>query len=123
MPDKGVSLDLNDFRKRSISDISYDLSFDVPAGKAAPIEGKVTINFNLSDVSQPVVFDFKGKEVKAVRSNNKEIEYEYANEHIIIDPVPGQNSITIDFIAGDLSLNRNEKFLYTLFVPDRASTC
>ncbi|MDZ7646605.1 MAG: M1 family aminopeptidase [Cytophagales bacterium] len=31
--------------------------------------------------------------------------------------------MTIDFIAGDLSLNRNDDYLYTLFVPDRAATC
>jgi aminopeptidase N len=32
------------------------------------------------------------------------------------------NRVEIGFRAGDLSLNRNDEYLYTLFVPDRAST-
>jgi len=56
---------------------------------------------------------------------DKEIDYIFTNEHIIIPKEhlkEGYNSISIDFIAGDLSLNRNDEFLYTLFVPDRART-
>ena len=34
----------------------------------------------------------------------------------------GKNELSIAFTAGDQSLNRNEDFLYTLLVPDRAST-
>ena len=33
-----------------------------------------------------------------------------------------QNEVSVDFLAGDLSLNRNDEYLYTLFVPDRAHT-
>jgi aminopeptidase N len=123
LPEKGVSLALNDFRKQSISNISYDLVFEIPDRKADPIEGKVTVNFTLSDDSQPVIFDYKGNEVKGVWSGSNAIDYENDNEHIAIAAKKGNNSITIEFIAGDLSLNRNETFLYTLFVPDRASTC
>ena len=32
----------------------------------------------------------------------------------------GENSLTLDFNAGDAPLNRNDDFLYTLFVPARA---
>ena len=32
----------------------------------------------------------------------------------------GPNELTIEFIAGDEALNRNDEFLYTLFVPARA---
>jgi aminopeptidase N len=123
LPDKGVSLALNDYRKKSISDIEYKISLNIPEGKSAPIEGRETIEFNLSDVSQPLVIDFNtdSSKVKSVS-----VPYDYKNEHIIIHPDnlhEGKNSITIEFIAGDLSLNRNEDYLYTLFVPDRASTC
>lgn len=122
-PDKGVSLSLNDLRKKSISDVSYVLSFDIPEGKTAPIKGKVDIGFDLSDLSEPLIIDFNTDSSKVLSVSTP---YEYRNEHIIIDPAnlqKGKNSITIDFIAGDLSLNRNEDYLYTLFVPDRASTC
>ena len=32
----------------------------------------------------------------------------------------GENTIAIEFTAGDEALNRNDDFLYTLFVPARA---
>src|SRR5262249_35617615 len=54
------------------------------------------------------------------------VPYSFRNGHIIIDPEyldKGDNVIDIEFVAGDLSLNRNEDYLYTLLVPDRASTC
>jgi aminopeptidase N len=128
LPDKGVSLALNDFRKSSISDIVYTLWFDIPEGKSAAIEAKTTIEFNLSNITQPLVLDFNvdSARIGSVTSGDEEIAYEHKNEHIIINPEylhNGKNSISIEFTAGDQSLNRNEKYLYTLFVPDRASTC
>lgn len=122
-PERGVSLALNDWRKGTISQIAYDLWFDIPSKKNEPINGRSTITFVLSDLSQPVVLDFNVDSSKIVGVSTP---YSYANQHIIIDPddlQKGKNSITIEFIAGDLSLNRNDEYLYTLFVPDRASTC
>ncbi|MFB1039843.1 MAG: peptidase M1, partial [Polaribacter sp.] len=49
----------------------------------------------------------------------------HQKEHIILDKkllTLGSNSVELFFIAGEKSLNRNEDFLYTLLVPDRAST-
>ena len=34
----------------------------------------------------------------------------------------GKNEVHIRFTAGDQSLNRNDEYLYTLLVPDRART-
>ena len=36
--------------------------------------------------------------------------------------VIGSNKIEVEFIAGEMSLNRNDDYLYTLLVPDRART-
>ena len=47
------------------------------------------------------------------------------NEHIVIPAAltrAGENTVDIVFTAGDQSLNRNDEFLYTLLVPDRART-
>jgi len=47
------------------------------------------------------------------------------NGHIVIDRSllsKSYNRVEVGFRAGDLSLNRNDEYLYTLFVPDRAST-
>ena len=58
-------------------------------------------------------------------TNGQKIAYKFSNEHLII-PVSalktGEQSFTIHFRAGEQSLNRNKEFLYTLFVPARAST-
>jgi aminopeptidase N len=57
--------------------------------------------------------------------NDKRVRIEYVNEHILIDASQlkeGANEVTLFFRAGDLSLNRNNDFLYTLLVPDRART-
>ena len=47
----------------------------------------------------------------------------FVNGHIVIPAKAtraGANRIEIEFIAGDDALNRNDEFLYTLFVPSRA---
>ncbi len=119
----GVSLELAQHRKAAISEINYNLSFDIPAEKSSPIEGRAVISFNLSRTDD-VVLDFKEKQenILSVNSGNGG-EYRFENGHIVIPALQtGSNEVTIEFITGDLSLNRNEEFLYTLFVPDRAST-
>ena len=57
--------------------------------------------------------------------NGQIVDIQHELEHLLIPQkylVIGRNQITIDFIAGDLSLNRNDDYLYTLLVPDRART-
>ena len=46
------------------------------------------------------------------------------NQHIVIGRdalLEGENKIEFEFLAGEESLNRQEEFLYSLFVPARAS--
>jgi len=123
LPDQGVSLALNDARKASLSDVNYHLHFNIPDKKDKPIVAWEIINFNLKDVSNPLVLDFS---VDSTHLISVSVPYTFRNQHIIIDPedlTKGEMSIKIEFIAGDLSLNRNDEYLYSLFVPDRASTC
>lgn len=123
----GVSWDLAQYRKRIISDVRYGLSFSIPAAKNERINSVESIHFALSDASQPVVLDFRAapEDVLRVHVFNDPVDYEVANGHIIVPARAfenGQNLIQIEFLAGDLSLNRNPDFLYTLLVPDRAAT-
>ncbi|WP_035646005.1 M1 family aminopeptidase [Flavobacterium sp. ASV13] len=125
--ENGVSEQLAQFRKKQISDVQYELSFEIPNKKIEEINSALTVNLNLSDVRQPLVFDFKEKSqnIKSVSANGKNIAIIHENGHIVIPAenlILGKNAITISFIAGNLSLNRNDDFLYTLLVPDRAST-
>lgn len=128
IPDKGVSFQLNEYRKQTIQHITYTIELDIPAVKSEVINGKNKLSFTLSSIDKPLVIDFNVESslVKSVKSNDKDIPYQFLNEHIVINPEylkKGLNEIDVEFTAGNLSLNRNDNYLYTLFVPDRASTC
>jgi len=125
--ENGVSEQLARFRKQQISEVKYGLSFEIPNQKNQDINAQLTLNLNLSNLSQPLILDFKEKtsNVKSVSANGKNIAIVHENGHVVIDAktlVLGKNIVSISFIAGNLSLNRNDDFLYTLLVPDRAST-
>ncbi|MBL7875813.1 MAG: peptidase M1, partial [Cyclobacteriaceae bacterium] len=127
-PDKGVSFELNEQRRQALSNISYQLQLDIPADKRSPIKGRVVISATISSLSDNLSIDFNedASNLSKVKVDDAEIPFVFLNEHIVIEAKHlkmGMNTIAIDFIAGDLSLNRNEDYLYTLFVPDRAATC
>lgn len=124
--DVGVSKELAQWRKQTIENLKYRLSFVVPEEKSISVAGEVTIGFELEH-SQEVVLDFRNAadNLKHVVVNGEVSNYTFKNEHIIIpqDELKiGQNEVNIQFIAGNQSLNRNDEFLYTLLVPDRART-
>jgi len=125
--ENGVSEQLAQFRKRQISDVTYNLSFEIPKQKIENINAQLILNLTLSDLGQSVYLDFKEKSqnIKSVSANGKQIAIIHEKGHIAIPAeslISGKNTIAISFIAGNLSLNRNDDFLYTLLVPDRAST-
>ncbi|WP_347173630.1 M1 family metallopeptidase [Polaribacter uvawellassae] len=125
--EKGISLELATYRKQQVSNVKYQLKFDIPKTKAEAIPSQLKITATISDLKYDLILDFNEKKsnIKAIRVNGKGTEIKHENEHIIISKnylSQGENNIEIDFIAGELSLNRNDEFLYTLLVPDRAST-
>lgn len=125
--ESGVSKSLSEYRKKVISKINYKVSFTIPDSLDQPIEASETITLELKEIKLPLHLDFKGKaeQLKELIVNGKKIAIDYANEHIVILSPHlqiGKNTIIIDFTAGDMSLNRNEEYLYTLLVPDRTRT-
>ncbi|MDZ7646604.1 MAG: hypothetical protein U5K54_05160 [Cytophagales bacterium] len=46
-PDKGVSFELNEQRKQTLSEVSYQLHLDIMADKHMPITGQVVISFSI----------------------------------------------------------------------------
>ena len=123
----GVAETLANYRVENISELEYHLSFDIPEIKSENILGKNHISFILKAKNQDLQIDFRENAslIKSVISNGNVSAYLFQSEHIIIPKSElkvGQNSIEIEFIAGNTSLNRNDEFLYTLFVPDRART-
>ena len=125
--EKGVSLELATFRKQQVSAVVYHLDFEIPEEKTAPIPSKLSLKLTILDVKNDLVLDFNEEksQLKSVKVNGNIGEINHQKEHLIIDKkqlVVGENTIVISFNAGELSLNRNDDFLYTLLVPDRAST-
>ncbi len=113
---EGVSLEIAEHRAANISDVRYKAFFSIPESLQEKITGEVAISFTQNDVSQKVIIDFN--------ENAEETEYQFINGHIVVPASSlqwGENTISIEFIAGESSLNRNEEYLYTLFVPDRAA--
>jgi len=123
----GVSYKLAQYRQANISNVIYTLDFDIPSDKTADIIASESISLNLKTISQPLQIDFKQpvSRINSIEVNNKKIPAVVESEHIIVAAQnlhTGKNQIDIKFTTGDQSLNRNDEYLYTLFVPDRART-
>lgn len=123
----GVSEKLASYRKQVINKVHYTIKLDIPSLKNIPIVASEIIRFELKENKFPLQLDFKEERnhIKSISVNQKSIPVIFESEHIIIGTEylrTGVNSVSINFVAGDLSLNRNDDFLYTLLVPDRART-
>ena len=122
----GVSQKLAQQRKSSISQLHYSIKMVVPVKKESSIAASEVIQFLYKKNGQPLLLDFTTSGlVNSIRTNSKATSIFLNNEHLIIPDSllrTGLNTIEIAFIAGDLSLNRNDDYLYTLLVPDRART-
>ena len=125
-PTDGISLALAGDRAKNISALRYDLSLTIPDRKQDPIHGRETIAFQLADPSQPLLIDFAqpADRVSSVIASGRSLPVESSHGHLVIPSAflrRGDNQIAIEFVAGDLPLNRNDDYLYSLFVPARAS--
>lgn len=123
----GVSLDLANSRSENVDDVEYSLTFSIPENIEKDISAYLNLSFNLSKNKDNLVLDFKeSKEsIIDIKIGSESIEYIVENEHVIIPSKylkKGINKLYISFVAGNTSLNRNNEFLYTLLVPDRART-
>lgn len=124
---KGVSKELAEHRKANISQVVYDLTFNIPSKPYESVKGKAIISFNL-EVREDVVLDFQGQidgtcYIHDENDKRHATDILYQDEHIIIPMellTEGKNKIELPFIANDKALNRNDDYMYTLFVPDMA---
>ena len=103
------------------------MDFKIPKEKANAISSRLEVNLKVNDLKNDVFLDFneEASKIKSIKINGETSEINHQKEHLIIDKTKlslGKNSVEIFFDAGEKSLNRNEEFLYTLLVPDRAST-
>lgn len=123
----GIPWKMAEYRHEEVADVRYELSFDIPAEKSRPIPARLHLSLTINDLEHPLFLDFNAPDslLQKLTVNGKEAVIDHRLEHLIIEQkllVIGNNSIDIVFHAGEQSLNRNEEYLYTLLVPDRAST-
>jgi aminopeptidase N len=123
-PGRGVSEALAGERAASVQDLTYELSFTIPADRQAPVRGRAIVQLVLKAPGR-LVFDFAqpADRLIAVRAGGRSLTPAVADGHIIVPAgmtVAGANRIEFEFLPGDEALNRNDDFLYTLFVPARA---
>jgi aminopeptidase N len=124
VPGPGIPEALARERAATIRNLRYELTFVIPALRKEPVQGRIVIRFAL-EAPHRIVLDFAQPRdrVGAVRAGNRDVKFQFENGHLTIpaaETQAGQNEITIDFLAGDESLNRSDELLYTLFVPARA---
>ena len=124
-PDPGISQTLADERARTVRNLRYALSFDIPRTVVEPIVGHALLRFTLDEPRRPLVLDFAPglEQVTSVTIQGRASPLHAVNGHLVIPPdhlAAGDNAIEIVFRAGDAALNRQSEFLYTLFVPARA---
>jgi aminopeptidase N len=125
-PDLGISEALARQRASRVTNLRYDLAFTIPPARTQPVAGRALIRFVLNGASDPLVLDYQPDRsgfLRSVEANGRETSVRQVNGHIIVPPEvlrEGENSLALEFNAGDGPLNRNDEFLYTIFVPARA---
>lgn len=123
--EKGVSRSLAQYRYAHLSDISYSLSFSIPAEMDEPVSFFETLNFKWSGEGD-LQLDFQGDFDQLdgiMKVNGKTMGINLQDEHILIPASSlklGDNKVMIGGYSGDKALNRHEDYMYTLFVPDHA---
>src|SRR5262252_1175529 len=122
----GISATLARDRAGRVSNLRYELSFSIPKDKAAVINGHEVVTFTLGDASRPLFLDFEpaaSRRVRELTIGTDRLEPRIVNGHVELPAAAlhvGENRVAIEFDAGDAPLNRNDDFLYTIFVPARA---
>lgn len=122
----GISQELAVSRAAIVGNITYDLTFNIPASKTEAVKGNATITFIYKGGKTDLQLDFQGAPSQfdgLCVVNGKQIAVAWQDEHILIPRKSlrrGKNIISMSFISGDKSLNRNADYLYTLFVPEHA---
>ena len=124
-PSEGISRTLASERAANISSVRYTLALNVPSQKQEPIRGTVSVRLVLADRA-PLIFDFAqpAEKVSSIQANGQVIPVRSEHGHLVIPAESlerGENVVDIAFTAGDEALNRHDEFLYSLFVPARAS--
>ena len=122
----GVSLALARSRSTRIAHVTCDLQLSIPEDHRQDVHGRISVEFSLSDVASPLLFDFRqpSSHLIAMVVNQHASAVRPDRGHISIPAnllVAGPNLVTFQFLAGSAPLNRRDDLVFSLFVPARAS--
>src|SRR5262245_48540318 len=140
---EGVSRELARHRAANISDLRYQLSFDIVPG-ATRIKGREEIRLKLTDATDQLILDFRdldaqGRVIEGAVSNvtvngSAVNDLRQTGGHIVLPArhcKSGENTIEMNFETGVAAANRpiiryqdrddGGEYIYTLFVPMDAS--
>ena len=123
-PEKGVSKALAAQRKANISNVKYDLTFNIPVGQREKVSGLAVISFNLKK-KVDVVLDFQGKTDGEIYVEKKKRKVSTKNDHIIIPAKylkPGPVTLTLMFTSQNDALERNSDYLLTRLATNSISS-
>lgn len=124
---QGVSQELAIERKQAVHNVVYHLNINIPENLKQSITASMTIEMELLNVSADLILDFNesSNKIHAIRNEEQTVDYLFDSGHIIIPAkylFRGKNKLDIQFDMGEESLNRNPDYLYSLFVPAKASS-
>ena len=125
-PAAGIPETLATERAGRVSNLRYDVTLRIPSSRKEAVSGHLRATFTLSDADKPLAFDFAqpSDRLLGMHANGSVIEPVVREQHVVVPSrklVVGENLVEFEFLAGDAALNRNEDYLYALFVPARAS--
>lgn len=123
----GVPFELAQTRKAALSQIEYALTVRVPEAREEPVSGSATISFHVADPNADVILDFKAprENLESVSQGGRPTAFSFERGQIRLPSsalVEGRNRFEFSFRSADSALTRDADYLYTLLVPDRAST-
>jgi aminopeptidase N len=124
-PTEGISRTLASERAANIRSVRYALTLAIPPSVLEPVKASLSIRLQLVN-RMPLIVDFAqpASHVSSIAANGNPVSVRSEQGHLVIPADSlrqGENTIDIAFTAGDEALNRNDEYLYSLFVPARAS--
>lgn len=121
----GLEWSLAQARAKQIKSVTYGLRFEIPTKRDETVRERAEITFSLASAKDPVILDDKtaASDIETVELNGAPTAYEFHDQHLILAHGlrRGMNRVVVVSHRDPASLNRQEDYLYTLFVPDRAS--
>ena len=124
-PTEGISQTLATERAANISAVRYSLSLSIPPPGRSPCAARLAYVCD-SPIARRSSLILRSRQSASPRfrptAGRAPIQSEHG--HLVIPGEllsRGENTVDIVFTAGDDALNRDDEYLYSLFVPARAS--